>query len=325
MQKIVQFTHPGAEHGPDSQARSHKSWNYGAHRRKFMRATGDYVDAQNKMIQGESLLFWGEWEPPSDVECLAKRPDQFYPRWLHHPYLPAVIPTGAASGCSPAGNICDPKCTEAGPQNTDPFVFEGAFKYFVCKQARGNFTKTTSMATLEAGSVILFGSTSGMERKDAFFQLDTVFVIKDWIEYDPSNLKSVRSHPEVSPLYDQLVLSKVFPKPAGTSIKLRLYRGATLSDPFNGMYSFSPARVCKAPAVGFQRVKLKASDFKTKPNGSEFLTNNLQSAPKYTKGSTDEITSAWLEIREASRSQGCVEGVRFSFQSEAERGTSIPS
>jgi hypothetical protein len=325
MHQIVQFTHPGAEHGPDSQAKSHKPWNYGAHRRKFIRATGDYVDAQNRLIQGESLLFWGEWEPPSDVERLAKRPDKFYPRWLHHPYLPAVIPTGAASACSPAGNICDPKCAEAGPQNTDPFVFEGAFKYFVCKQARVNFTKTTGMATLEAGSVILFGSTSGRERKDAFFQLDTVFVIKDWIEYDPSDLKSVRSHPEVSPLYDQLALSKAFPKAVGTSIKLRLYRGATLSDPVNGMYSFSPARVCTAPPVGFQRVKLKATDFKTKLKGSEFLTNNLQSAPKYTKGSADEIKSAWLEIREASRTQGCVEGVRFSFRSEAERGISTPS
>ena len=51
------------------------------------------------------------------------------------------------------------------------------------------------MTKIDKGSIILFGSTAGKIRDDAFFQLDTVFVVADWIEYDPANLDSLRLLP----------------------------------------------------------------------------------------------------------------------------------
>jgi hypothetical protein len=51
-----------------------------------------------------------------------------------------------------------------------------------------------------------------------------------------------------------------------------------------------------------------------------FLTNNLNSAPKFTEpGDLTKIKRAWLDIRQASRRQGCVEGVQFSALNEHER------
>jgi hypothetical protein len=203
---------------------------------------------------------------------------------------------------------CNPRCGVAkAPQNTDPFVFENSFKYLICKQAKQGFKKSTGMARLERGSMILFGSTAGREKQSAFFQLDTVFVVADWIDYSPSDVKSLREHPEVSELYDQVVISKAFPQQLPGSCSLRLYRGATYQNQVEGMYSFSPARLKKSSSVGFPRVKLR---------DLPFITNNLNSAPKYTPskpqpGFLEQVKVAWLKVRDESRSQGCVEGVRF--------------
>lgn len=308
MPQIIQFTHPGGEHGPDSPGKHHKSWNLGPHRRKFLSCQGDYVTSRNRLIQNKNLLFWGEWEPPSAVTSLGKPPTAFHPRWLHEPLLPTVIPSGGAASCNPPVCSCSPTCgvTKA-PQNTDPFVFEESFKYLVCKQAKQGFKKSTGMARLERGSMILFGSTSGGDKQSGFFQLDTVFVVADWIEYSPSDLTSLRTHPEVSDLYDQLVISKAFSKQIPQSSQLRLYRGATYQNQVEGMYSFSPAHIGGSPPSGFPRVRL--SDL-------PFITNNLNSAPKHTPSKPDpeflaQVKLAWRRVRDESRRQECVEGVRF--------------
>jgi hypothetical protein len=311
MLEIIQFTHPGAEHGFDSTDGSHKSWNTGPHRRKFMRVIGDYVDGNNCLIRDKSLLFWGEWEPPSNVTSLGKPSVPLHPRWLHEPYLPNHIPAGAASSCAPVGGDCPGGCgKETSYQNTDPLVFDGSFKYFVCKQAKKGFSQTTYLAKLDRGSIILFGSTSGTDKIKAFFQLDTVFVVADWIEYDASDHGPLRAHSEVSRMYDNLIISKVSPPTTKHSVKLRLYRGATFDHPVGGMYSFSPARICDASPIGFPRVKL---------SDKQFLTNNLNSSPKSTPASFDEIQEAWMEVRKESREQGCVEGVRFTVLNESDR------
>ena len=308
MSKIVQFTHPGAEHGPDSLGDTYKSWNMGPHRRKFMRCMGDHVNGSNRLIQNKNLLFWGEWEPPSTVASLGKPSTPFHPLWLHEPFLPTNTSIAGASSCAPVGSTFQPKCGEVnGAQNTDPFVFDGAFKYLICKQAKLGFSKGTGLSRLERGSMILFGSTSGRDKASAFFQLDTVFVVADWIEYSPSDLRSLRAHPEVSDLYDHLVVSKAFPKQLRHTISLRLYLGATYQNQVEGMYSFSPACVSNSTPMGHPRVRLSNFDF---------LTNNLNSSPKFTPARPDpkfqaQVKLAWLKVRDESRSQGCVEGVRF--------------
>lgn len=316
MPKIIQFTHPGAEHGPDAPGEDCKSWNAGSHRRKFMMAQGDHVAAVGRLISDQKLTFWGEWEPPSKVEALGKQPDKFHPRWLHSPYLPSAIPspTQLPGSCSSSSTkrlkACAPSCKtdESSCQNTDPFVFGDCFKYFVCKQWIPKTGRSTGLAALDKGSVILFGSTSGRTAKNAFFQLDTVFVVGSYLEYRPCDPASLPQHPSISPDYLKAVFHMAFPGrnpniPSG--LKLRLYLGATFASPENGMYSFAPARVAGKTAEGFPRVALK---------DLPYLTNNLNSAPKFKNGNEAEILQFWQEIREISRKQGCVEGVRFTYE-----------
>lgn len=56
MPKIVQFTHPGSEHKPDSKNGNRKVWNTGNHKRKFLLSKGSYID-DNKLKVGD-LIFW---------------------------------------------------------------------------------------------------------------------------------------------------------------------------------------------------------------------------------------------------------------------------
>lgn len=278
--QIVQFTHPGQEHSPDKKFANYKSWNTGPHKRKFMLSNGEFVD-NGKLSQGK-LMFWGEWEPPSYVNLLEKQSDKFYPKWIHTPLLPTIIPKNERL------------------QNTDPFVFGESFKYLVCKQFKGKTRQTTQMAKLERGSVILFGSTSGNNRKESFFQLDTVFVVSNFVEYDISDANALTSMGN----YREIVFKMAFPSPADFSLTLRLYIGATYNNPCNGMYSFVPARVWNNNKSGFPRIKLK---------GMDYLTNNLNSTPKITNLSINKIGEFWNLIRKVTEEQGCVEGVRFFY------------
>lgn len=64
--RFVQFPHPGGEHNPPDHE---MPWNVAGHRRKFLIAPGDYVDADDRHDDVE-VVFWGEWEPPSRIERL---------------------------------------------------------------------------------------------------------------------------------------------------------------------------------------------------------------------------------------------------------------
>ncbi len=299
MPKIVQFTHPGGEHKPDNENKNHRSWNMGTHQRKFMLVNGRYVNKTG--LQKDKLMFWGEWEPPSYVSRLETGGDSLLPKWLHRPYLPLEIP-------NPKGYQ---KCNEKSYQNTDPFVFGDSFKYFVCKQIVEAWKRRTQLAELDKGSIILFGSTSGRTSDVAFFQLDTVFVVGDYIEYDISDKNALKDE-SVSDTYRRIVYKMVFPKPADYSLKLRLYSGATYNNPYKGMYSFAPSKVYKNDISGFPRVQVRQKDL-------NFITNNLNAAPKYIKVTMEEATYYWEEIRKISINQGCVEGVNFEYENEVNR------
>ncbi len=286
MPKIVQFTHPGSEHGPDPKNRNHKSWNTGNHKRKFLLSKGKYVDKNNELKEG-NLIFWGEWEPPSHVSEFEYRENKFYPRWLHKPYLPKELPNNDGNQMS--------------FQNTDPCVFGDCFKYFLCKQFKPKNRSLTPLAELDKVSLILFGSTANQNKADAFFQLDTVFVVSEYIEYDisdPNALSELGS-------YRDFVFKMAFPQPSDYSLKLRLYKGATFSNPFNGMYSFSPAKIWENQKMGFPRIPLKDMNY---------ITNNLNAAPKISCASLDEIKDFWKKIVEITRENCCVEGVEFNYE-----------
>jgi hypothetical protein len=300
---IVQFTHPGDEHRPDSENPLHKSWNTGNHKRKFLLSHGDYIDSTNERKHGE-LMFWGEWEPPSDVESIDQKQNHLRPKWLHHPYLPDPLPNeGNSSKISHCGKPpIDPH--QPAYQNTDPCVFGNTFKYFVCKQYKPGNQRSTKLSSLDPGSLILFGSTKGRNKKESFFQLDTVFVVSDCIEYDPSDPKTL--YERVDRIYRESILKMAFPTPfsLNKNAKLRLYFGASWDNQYQGMYSFTPSQLYQGERTGFARVQLKNLDY---------ITNNLNAAPKTTDVSQASIVTFWKKIRCISRKNSCVEGVQFDY------------
>ena len=284
MPSIVQFTHPGPEHGPDKRNGILKSWNKGKHKRKFLISSGAYADSELIRKTGK-LAFWGEWEPPSMVQEFPKPREANSPRWLHQPFLPN-----------------DLKNLESGCQNTDPFIFGSSFRYFVCKQIRYKQRKTTSLSKLDKGSVILFGSTKGRRREESFLQLDTVFVVSDYIEYDTSKPADIIKN-EKDP-YWNIVFRREFPEARDFSATMRIYKGATLEEPYNGMYSFVPSKLWSDGEKGFPRLKLQ---------NWEFLTNNLNASPKSTSHNEQSIQSFWKKLRDHSREENYVEGIQFDI------------
>jgi len=133
--------------------KNHKSWNTGSHRRKFMLANGKYVE--NEELKDGNLMFWGEWESPSQVRQLNQQSNKLLPKWLHSPYIPKELPVSMGY--------------QESFQNTDPYIFGESFKYFICKQFKPKSKRETQLASLEKGSIILFGSTKGRARNEAFF------------------------------------------------------------------------------------------------------------------------------------------------------------
>ncbi len=228
---FVQFHHPGDEHEPDAGAM--RTWNRGPHRRKFMEARAVHLAAPDARPSEGQVVFWGEWEPPSPLIKRFERPEGDEPRFLYRPILG--------------------KFQKADPpyQNTDPFVFGGAFLYGNCKE---NTKKglPTEMQALKRGSVILFGSN----RNGSQFVLDTVFVVEDWTPYTTADyLETLKG--KVPPEYFDITLNPIahdlaVNKTAGCAY--RLYRGATWERPLHGMFSYFPCKPWKdGDARGFAR------------------------------------------------------------------------
>ncbi len=199
-------------------------------------------------------------------------------------------------------------------QNTDPCVFGNSFVYFNCKQhkKKRNSSKErigTGLSKLEKGSLILFGSTKIKAKNGPFFQLDTVFVVSDYICYNMENIdeaiKNIKSK-GVSKDYIDAVFKMAFPKSEKYSLELRFYFGATYKNQIEGMYSFSPSKIYQNESSGFERIKLRNSNI-------PFLTNNINSSPKLREKTLEEIKKIWKKVRQISRKQGYVEGVKFRF------------
>ena len=124
----------------------------GHHKRKFMQASGDYVDSATLSLQrNKQFRFWGEYEMESMYMCNTKPP--FYghcnPFAVHMPIYPR---------------------TKAKYINTDPLVFGERFYYSCCHFPKNTLTK---------GDVVLFGTYFGANYNE--FHLDTFFIVKDTI------------------------------------------------------------------------------------------------------------------------------------------------
>jgi hypothetical protein len=89
--RVVQFLHPGPEHGWDrafTTTTGWKDWNRGDHKRKFLVAEGSCTRNPRESPARGSFTFWGEWEPQSEVRRLVSNKGAHYPSWLHTPAPP---------------------------------------------------------------------------------------------------------------------------------------------------------------------------------------------------------------------------------------------
>ncbi|MFR9797120.1 hypothetical protein ACL02U_14605 [Streptomyces sp. MS06] len=279
---VVQFPHPGAEHRPGRT--DAMPWNSGAHRRKFLRSPGSWVDGCGAVNRGD-MTFWGEWEAPSRI---ARRwpADGHLPRFLHQPVL----------SDPPVGRYV---------QNTDPLVFGHRFRYSNCKQFDTTHGRPSGLQDLARGSIILFGSRLGGE----FFVLDTVFVVADGRPFslgDPDCLAD-------EPFVQRVVVEPLRSGAGGQQRKYTLFDGAMYDEPVEGMYSFVPGLPVDGEPQRFARPVIELPGF----------INPLshQSPRSYTARDSvalDAARNAWRAVTDRVLAAGCVLG----FDLEEPRWTS---
>lgn len=296
---IVQFTHPGGEHAVNRKelANGVKEWNYGGHKRKFLKALGQYVLVNGALSSKQDLLFWGEWEPTSMVHPISSAiGSSLVPKYVHEPFLQR----------SKGSLILPPYYNSKGKgrQNTDPFVFGENFLYSCCKQRKKikNSAKTefTKLGELEKGSIILFGSTISEKQGGPYFVLDTVFVVGDYKNYNSKNGATDLNGFIPSDYVDIMGFTDWVPVS-----DFVCYKGASVSNPFDGMFSFVPCKPFDSANTRFPRVKLTNADL-------DFISDNLNASPKFRDNLPNK--ELWNKICNVVRQQGFELGVNFEYQ-----------
>lgn len=279
MPEFIQFMHPGGEHGPDGHGR--KQWNLKEHRRKFLRLAGGYVeDATSGEVEDE-LVCWAEWEPESKVEEIRLRVPGG-PRWMHLPYY-----------VRPDSYVRHDQVL----QNTDPFVFGDTFLYTLCRQWRSSTGRPTLLRDLSPGSLILFGSSKGGE-----FVLDTAFVTAHSVRHDFDSWPSVLEG-RVSETYTDVTMRPTYQW--GKGPELRLYWGATIEKPVNGIFSFVPCLPATVASHGFARPAIYVE---------AAVNPNLMMGFKATHGLTcAEIKALWGSVSRQVVDQGLALGTHFAL------------
>ncbi len=283
---FVQFMHPGGEHKPDQG--NLRTWNTGDHKRKFMVSEASYLEA-GTLRQG-NVLFWGEWEAESEAVSRFAKPSGNLPEFVYRPFWRKPV-------------------SYNGIQNTDPFVFGHAISYSCCKQ----FTKVgpTYLRHLSRGSVVLFGS-----HKAGQFVLDTVLVVDSWVEHDRERFWSDVAD-KLHPTYRDVTFAPIYgPKSTcgnqdeGSALigaSYRLYSGATVENPVNGMFSFFPCMKAEFDSGGFSRPSIRMAEVTDalKMGGRKNIVEN-----------TDDIRLLWDKVREQVESAGLLLGFAASMPPE---------
>ena len=285
---FVQFIHPGGEHAPDEPGLKH--WNRDAHRRKFLKGDGRWIDAAGKTQTGE-LVFWGEWEPPSRiVAAFAPRvPDG--PAYLHEPIL-------------------DVPSDGRWRQNTDPFVFGDTFHYTGCLQhtKRGD----TQLRHLKRGSALLMGSC----RERSRFVIDTVFVVDHWIDHTALDYREVLDG-AVSEVYWDATIEPWYLGDVPEKRSHRLYFGATPEDPIEGMFSFFPCSTLARHANGFARPEIRLRSVITSQ-----MTQGRRLNPQ---ARVEDAAALWRQVVDQVRTQGLELGTFAALPPRVATGAPTPA
>ncbi len=279
---FVQFPHPGAEHNP---AGAVMPWNTGEHARKFLVAAGRYLDPADEVRDGE-LVFWGEWEPPSQV--IARWPASGrLPRALHRPYWTRPVDGGWR-------------------QNTDPWVWGPQMLYSNCKQTIRPGHRPTAMQRLTPGSVICFGSAIGGE-----FCVDIVLVVAAAEPWTPADETIGQRTGAAFRACTAESLASGDGSYAMT--RLTLYRGATIDDPVEGMYSFVPAMTTGTPIPRFARPPVRLPGL-INPASTQSAYGSSRPLPAHV------VRDAWEAIRHQILTAGLALAVQLETPPQRSAG-----
>jgi len=289
---IIQFFHPGGEHGHDKGYKNHKSWNVTPHKRKFMSVTGDCLKDNGDLVSNQNIMLWGEWEPDSKVkEFRVYWNDDKLPKYLHSPYIRYKLPEP------------NPKsCNDKHWQNTDPFIFGDNFKYAICRQGAkyGGFR----IYNLEPGTIIIFGSLYKDKQYDICksMKVDTVFVVsQDYIDKNKLLTMNFDTLSENDKTYFDVSFRMAFPTNADFPKENKIYTGVKYEekDKYDGLFSFIPAmeKTEEMPRKGFSRIEIDL-----------FHPTNQFITPFMTRHMTkEECIEYWTELKEKCLSStGCI-------------------
>jgi hypothetical protein len=178
--------------------------------------------------------------------------------------------------------------------------------YSCCKQRKrirnSAQTEFSKLGELEKGSIILFGSTISVKQGGPYFVLDTVFVVGDYKNYNSKNSPIDLKDFVPSDYFDIMGFTNW--DPVNDFV---CYKGATVSNPFDGMFSFVPCKPFDSTGIGFPRVKLTSTDL-------DIISDNLNAAPKFRDDLP--IKDLWNKICDIVRKQGFELGVNFEYQYE---------
>jgi len=277
---IIQFPHPGAE-----QTKKYiGSWSTKSrpHTRKFLVQQGKYLDASNA-IHSHELVFWAEWEPQTElVHQLHESVSS--PNYILRPFY------------SYPKNGSD-------LHNTDPFVFGNQFLYSNCRQK-----KDGQLQKLTPGSLILFGS-----HKDDHFVLDTVFVVAKSIQYNTTQIETLKN--KVPKAFFDVTLKQLktdcCSDTKNNCVKVTdyvLYFGATFEAPVGGMYSYIPCLTYSGLDSSFQRPPILIEGI---------ISNNLAQNFKLTKEiSLEAVHEVWETVMKQLFDQGLQIGIEVNLPTQ---------
>lgn len=90
------------------------------------------------------------------------------------------------------------------------------------------------------------------------------------------------------------------------------YKGATIHNPVEGMYSFVPCHA-DAQVQPFARPRLLADDFK---DLGDVVRDNPMQSFHYVFVTLTEANAIWQRVRDIIKEQGCKEGVYLQYETK---------
>jgi hypothetical protein len=279
---FAQFIHPGGEHSPDQG--DLKFWNRAAHRRKFLRSRGRYIEGGE--VKEDDIVFWGEWEPESRVSARYSDRVPDGPHFLYEPFF-----VDHRDG--------------AWRQNTDPFVFGERFHYTGCLQHTRH--GPMQLRFLAPGSLVLFGSC----REKSRFVVDTVFVVDDYVDHSARDWEETLEE-RISSTYRNVTLEPWYSGSVPEGQSHRLYFGATPERRVGEMFSFFPCRPYDGSDPGFARPEVHIPGF---------ITRHLTEGKKMARDlSVAEVAELWEQVVRQVESQGLSLGTYAGLPPEGGEG-----